>query len=124
MKYLGQITDAKDLTTKEYVDGKENRLTVATEWPEDNVFLANGCYQMPSQASDRSMIFDDGESAEDVIYVAIPLAADIELTTVGNCLGLEEIIAPEDHLLELIGVWNVTLGSWIFAQRRTLIPNS
>lgn len=59
MKYLGNISDPKDLVTKEYVDGAVSTVALPTPTAADNgkfVMVINGAYSLATvpEANGRS----------------------------------------------------------------------
>ena len=89
MRYLGKITDNKDLTTKEYVDSADTtgNAATATKWADTITITLSGV-----TATAQSM---DGSSSITIPITAIPYSLITGLATVATT-GAAANVSVED----------------------------
>lgn len=100
--------------------GKEEGMEVSLEWPDDDTFLPDTMYVLGGYTgTELTLLFEDGESAEDMIYISLSMGAGLTLSFPGsNHIGLTSAVPMEGYLLELIGIWNPQINKWVFVVRR------
>lgn len=102
------------------IAGKEEKMAVSTAWPGGNTFLANGLYSLGAVAGEKTMAFQNGSGAEDMIYISMVAGSGLSISFSGsNHIGLEAVRITEGDLVELIGIWNPGIQKWSFAHRGT-----
>ncbi len=101
------------------LETKDDKMEVWSLWPGGNLFRKNGMYSLGMVTGDKSISFEDGTGAEDMIYIAFLAGEDMTITTSGsNHIGLSGLTELESgKFAELIGIWNPALEKWVFTWR-------